>query len=165
MERVRKRGEGRVDPAARIRVHGQIERGYAEEVDGTGVPGAWFSTIGGISARVEPKRMADIKLAEDRKHADDVKAIGVQGSVRPGVAGQALRVDLRGSDGSRASVIAATQARGVFEARFVLSKLERPKPTVRRSKKTPVRYEIQAHIFNASELAPTSSNVVRVQRG
>ena len=31
-------------------------------------------------------------------------------------------------------------------------------------KQAPVRYEIQAHILNASELAPTSSNVVRVER-
>ena len=165
MAQVRKRGEGRVDPAARIRVHGQIERGYAEEVDGTGVPGSWFSPIGGISARVEPKRMADIKLAEDRKSADDSRAIGVRGSVRPGLSGQAMRVDLRGSDRSRGSIIATTGAKGVFEARFVLSKLDRPKVKVRGNKKLPVRYEIQAHIFNASELAPTSSNVVRIERG
>jgi hypothetical protein len=163
MDRIRKRGEGRVDPAARIRVFGQIGRGYTEKVEGTGVPGSWFADIGGIDARVEPKRMADIKLREDRKDGD-AKAIAVKGSVRPRTTGQVLRVDLRGSDGSHASVVAGTGPKGAFAARFPLSKLERPTATRGGGKQAPVRYEIQAHILNASELAPTSSNVVRVER-
>ena len=112
-------------------------------------------------ARVEPKRLADIKLTtKDKGDNKDRRQVTVQGAVTPRTNGQDLRVDLRGSDLSHGSVIVTTGLRGTFDAQFVIDQLERPK-----GKKDPrerVRYEVQAHIINASELAPTSSNVLRI---
>jgi hypothetical protein len=42
----------------------------------------------------------------------------------------------------------------------VIDELKRPKE--RKDPRRLVRYELQAHIINASELAPTSSNVLRI---
>ena len=57
-------------------------------------------------------------------------------------------------------MIVTTGLTGTFDARFVISQLDRPKE--KKDPKESVRYEVQAHIFNASELAPTSSNVLRI---
>jgi hypothetical protein len=64
------------------------------------------------------------------------------------------------SNGTRGTVTVTTGPRGTFEARFVIDELERTKDM--RGTKGRIRYEVQAHILNASELAPTSSNVVRI---
>jgi len=192
IEKVRRRSDKRdIDPAPRVRVQGQVARGYVEEVGRSGVPGSWFASVGGISARVEPKRLADVRLDEDREKAE---VVAVRGHVKPGLGGQRVRVDLQGSDGSHQVAEALTDGAGTFSVSF------RPRPARRddpqggsdderlhllgRDPNLPLRqvnparlgrfrgplrrrlvtYEIQAHIINAHDLAPASSNVVTVTR-
>ena len=161
MERVRKQGEGRVDPAPRIRIRGEIGRGYTDKIDGTDVPGSWFFPIGGIAARVEPKRLADIKLTtKDKGDNKDRKEVTVQGAVSPRTNGQDLRVDLRGSDRSHGSVIVTTGLRGTFDAQFIIDQLERPKDKERSARTGPVRSASTHH--QRLRTSPTSSNVLRI---
>jgi M6 family metalloprotease-like protein len=158
------------DPAPRIRVLGRIEHGYVKEVAPQSVPAACFMPIGGITARVEPKRLSKITLEEDPRHGSRTQ-IAVRGSVSPALPDQKLRVDLAGPQRTTHSVIATTDAQGFFEARFSLEKLSepardevttgRPGPVARpRVENEDIVYRVQAHIFNAASLAPSDSNVV-----
>ncbi len=128
MERVRKQGEGRVDPAARVRVRGEIGRGYSQEgrrhrrARVVVLPDRRDRRPG--RAKTARRREAD---HQGQGRQQDRKEIRVQGAVSPRTSGQDLRVDLRGSDGSRGSIIVTTGLRGTFEARFVIDELERPK--------------------------------------
>lgn len=169
MDHVRRQWEGRADPAARIRVSGQIEHGYTEKIDGTGVPGSWYSPIGGIAVRVEPKHLADVRIDEDPEHKGDPRVIGIRGVVNPATAGQPVRVDVRGSDGFIGSAVATTGPRGSLHARIELdgradtTSARESRPSSDRVGDA-VRYTVHAHIINAPDLAPTSSNTVRITR-
>lgn len=176
---------------------GLWERSYPEVLPVTEVPGSWFTSIGGLSARVEPKRKADVKLEEDTRHVASPTLLALRGRVFPAEAGQTLRVDLQSSDGVEAWIIATTGDNGAFEAQFDLEKLRRrepeeqgtnPRPVLERpdplsglrlDNRIPARpsprldkprptatvlYEAQAHILNASQLAPATSNAVRVDK-
>jgi hypothetical protein len=146
----RGRKESRKDCAPRIRVAGWIERGYQRDVDGKGAPASCMRPIGGITARVDPKRLAAITLAEGEH---DAKTIALRGEVRPVARGQKVRVDLRAESGATWFAVSETDERGVFAARFAVD----PKGGAR-------EFEAQAHLFNASELAPADSNVVYLER-
>jgi hypothetical protein len=190
--KVRRMSENKAnDPWPRIRVQGQVPRGYLKAVDGE-VPGSWYAAIGGISTRVEPKRLAGVKLAEDRESRDDV--VAVRGSVSPAAAGQSVRVDLQGSDGQHQVVAVVTDSGGGFRAKFRVKRQRGPvlvedrpvalpgrlgeDPNVRIRATDPARlgrlgdilarrtvtYQVQAHLIHAEALAPTSSNVVVVRR-
>ncbi len=193
MVKVRRRSQlPDIDPAPRVCVHGWVERGYLQAVGAGEVPGSWYASIGGLSARVEPKRLADVKLEEDREA--DESAIAVRGFISPAVTDQVLRVDLEGSDRTYGVVEAVTDRDGGFAASFQVRRLrddvdpsEREvalsgrlglDPNAHRGhrdvdrlgrfrdalRRRSVTYEVQAHIINAAELAPASSNVVTFRR-
>lgn len=111
--------------------------------------------------------------------------------MQPHKGGQRIRVDLVGSNGARESESAAvtTDHTGAFDAVFGLDDSEgtaadnprgrlgldpnalRPASLRARlgrvgeiARRQPVVYEVQAHIINAAELAPASSNVVTIVR-
>jgi len=155
------------DSAPHIRVFGQIERGYLQAVPSE-VPGSWYADIGGITARVEPKQMAAVKLAQEREAPKD--RIRLVGEVAPSRPGQSLRVDLRADDGSVSYAMATTDSSGVFRCEFDLSQLKPAKPIGRttlptgRPARLERRFRAQAHILNARDLAPADSNVVQIVR-
>jgi len=188
IEATRRKLQGRGDPAPRVRVRGRLTRGYAEKV-GTDVPGSWFSHLGGVTTRVEPKLLSTIRLEEDRERSKEDLVV-LRGTVTPPMAGQKLRVALQADGGFAAYDIVKTGAQGTFLTRFVLPPIgagttappegTRPVGTAAaraerlaahierlrvRERRRAVVYRAQAEIFNAAALAPAQSNVVHVTRG
>ena len=92
------------------------------------MPGSWIFWIGGIAARVGPKRLTDVKLTtKDKAGLKTAKEVAVQGAVTLRTGGQQLCVDVRGSDKSRGSMVVTTGQQGTFQALFLISQLDRPK--------------------------------------
>lgn len=188
----------KVAPRAAIRLYGRVPHVYRKELEITGVPASWLSPIGGVLARVEPKRRGEVKLDPNIETTEEGICI-VRGCLKPKIRCQALRVDMIRPDGSIASVITDTDESGCFVARFecnpvvdcppvkvVRSKAYASKkqkaglstdqrincPPITKRQEAPSEkadrscvYSFQAHIFNASQIAPVDSNIVRLTVG
>jgi len=157
---------------ANVRLFGSVDRGYSERLDMTGVPGSWMTPIGGLTARVMPKHHGTVRIEEDRKN-HVVDRVAVVGQVTPNIANQQLRVDMTAPNGSVQSRIAKTDGLGRFGAIFGIKLDNRAKRRAERPvydygeqvrDRDVVVFEVQAHVFNASQIAPMSSNIVRVYR-
>jgi hypothetical protein len=107
--------------------------------------------IGGVLSRVIPKHHGAVTLDEKVDPAGD--AVVITGRVDPHIADQKLRVDMTRPDGSIDYEIAKTDQAGRFYADFRLGKKREERDW----------YRFQAHVFNASRIAPCDSNVVTAE--
>jgi hypothetical protein len=142
---------------ANIRVHGYVPWLYntLQQVNKL-PPGSTARLIGGIQAIVAPKVGSKITL-QPNPNADG-NVIIVIGSVTPPTEGQTVRVDMSFVDSQRISVYRTveTNANGAFSAYFSFS--SESLSSINSS--TVVEVAFQAHIINATILAPADSNVV-----
>ena len=112
-------------------------------------PGSTARLIGGIKAIVAPKIGSKITLQPNPKGVRNT--VTVIGSVTPLTAKQTVRVDMSFVDSSRKTYRSVeTNDKGAFSATFSFS-VEVP---------TVVNVAFQAHIINATTLAPADSNIV-----
>jgi len=135
---------------ANVRVQGYLPWPYnkPQPINNT-PPGSAARLIGGIKAIVAPKIGSKITL-QPKPKADGNK-VTVLGSVTPATAGQIVRVDMSFIDSSRTTYCSVkTNEKGGFSATFSFSVRV---PTV-------VKVAFQAHIINATILAPADSNIV-----
>ncbi|KAH0558923.1 hypothetical protein GP486_004454 [Trichoglossum hirsutum] len=143
---------------ANVRVHGYIPWSYEKMMPINGLPPASTSRlIGGIQASVTPKVGSQITLQPNPRVVDN--GVGVTGNVTPATPEQVVRVDMTWDDGHRDSQAAKTDRSGAFRAWFPLSRREIDWIQVRATRTT-VALAFQAHIVDATVLAPSDSNIV-----
>src|SRR5207247_4519644 len=106
--------------AAPIRIEGDLPRTYTEQGPPGVFPGSRMFAIGGMLARVTPKRRVDVKLEEDREGSKG-GAIALMGAVSPTGRGERVRVDLRDEAGQLRSEEGITDEQGLLRVRFDLS--------------------------------------------
>jgi M6 family metalloprotease-like protein len=135
---------------ANVRVQGYLPWPYNTPQPVSNLPpGSTARLIGGIQTIVAPKVGSKITLQPDP--GADGNAVTILGGVTPPTAGQIVRVDMSFVDSSRTAYRSVeTNANGGFSATFSFS-VEGP---------TVVEVAFQAHIINATILAPADSNIV-----
>jgi hypothetical protein len=122
----------------------------------TEYPGSWMAPIGGILASVTPKHRSEIKL-DDKVVQEEENSVRVTGEVTPKSKEQQIRVEMTRPDESVVTESVNTDENGHFSAVFDLTQKEE-KPGI-----APIggmTYTFQAHIINATQLAPAASNIV-----
>ena len=136
---------------AKVRVQGYIPWSYTIPQPISNRPSASVARlIGGIQAIVAPKVGSRITLQPNPTSPRDNTAT-VRGNVTPTTEGQNVRVDMTLIDNSRVVYrVVKTNARGEFVATF----------SVLEEVRTVVEVAFQAHIINATVLAPADSNIV-----
>ena len=133
---------------ANIRVLGYVPWFYQKVTATNGLPTAsTVRSIGGIQARVAPRIGSQIKLKDPVLR--DGRQFVAQGSVTPGERDQAVRVDCMRDDGRVIYSSPRSEKDGIFIASFILREFG-----------LGAYLSFQAHIFNASVLAPCDSNIV-----
>jgi hypothetical protein len=152
-------------PAAPVRVAGDIPRSYDELIPPGVPPGSRMFAIGGILARVTPKRRVKVDLAEDRERSKST-TVALRGVLTPALASEKLRIDLIGPDGERVADV-VTDTAGHFATVFDLER----KPSVDGhpdrqppQKFVPGVYKAQALVINSPHAAQTESTVVYVTK-
>ena len=141
---------------ADVRLFGRVPRVYSKKLDMTGFPGSWMAPIGGIMASVLPKYGSEIKL-DDKVGLEKPNVVRVTGQTKPIFKDQKIRVDMTFSDGSVVFLEVLTDTKGKFSALFDLTQKEKRAASLVLKKTI---YVFQAHIINASQLAPADSNLV-----
>ena len=133
------------DPSAPVRVTGLIARDYdiSESSPGSGENvGSKLTSIGGITARVTPKRRGTIELREAKQSDGVVEAVG---RVEPAVKGTRVDVVATGARGEVGWDTTLTDVNGVFRAR-----LEAEDEAVK----------VQAFVVDAKQVSECASNIV-----
>ena len=153
-------------PQANVRVTGDLPRSYQHKVKPGTFPGSRMFAIGGVTAQVKPKARVTVKLQEDREKST-ATVVAVTGTLKPGLSGQRVRVDLSDPAGRLRVVETTTGGQGAFSAQFKLT--EKPsleaKPTRREREKVLFGiYVAQAFVFNAPHAAEAASNEVLIER-
>ncbi len=144
---------------ANVRVTGHLPWWYTEKMPINGLPPASVARhIGGIQASVAPKRGSSITLQPEPKATG--KEVTVFGNVSPATADQAVRVDMTWQDELVLSRSVKTNGRGRFEVTFYIPGRRSVfvPPSVVNARE--VILDFQAHIINATVLAPSDSNIV-----
>lgn len=140
---------------ANVRLFGRVPRVYSEKLDMTGIPASWMAPIGGIMANVTPKHRSEVKL-DEKVRPEKESHVTVHGRTAPNIGGQQLRIDMTRPDGAKVVKAAETDVSGMFAATFDLrGKGKNFAPW----NKGDV-FAFQAHIINATLLAPADSNIV-----
>lgn len=150
-------------PRAEIRVLGLIPRTYSRKVEPGVFPGSRMLAIGGITARITPKKRVTIALQEDREHGQS--RIAVTGRITPRLAGEHIRADMTDPHGRLGVVATNTDAQGRFSAQFDLTR--EPSLTAKAGKKqklVPGVYLLQAFVVNSPHAAEAASKVLRINR-
>jgi hypothetical protein len=149
---------------ATILVNGWIPRYYREEI-GPGIfPPPCLFPIGGILARVTPKRKVTIQLWEDQKVSQPDK-IGVEGGLTPQMGNEWVTIDLKDPVGRQQTTEVSTDSRGRFNAIFEL-KAQPDKTTEKKETEEPPSgvYVARALIISSPGAAPAESNTVTMRR-
>ena len=135
---------------ANVRVHGYLPWPYnTPQPINELAPASTYRLIGGIQATVAPKVGSKITLVQDPKAGDNT--VTVSGNVTPTTEVQNVRVDMTLVDTSQTVYRSVkTNGRGEFTATFSFS----------REVQTVLEVAFQAHIINATILAPADSNIV-----
>jgi hypothetical protein len=161
--------ERRISKDADIKIHGDVQRDYAElQPPINQEPGSRFYPIGGVLNNVHIRRRSTIKLRRDREGERDEWTIAVRGGVAPAQQRQRIRVELLDPKGELRVAETRTDALGEFRASFDL----RYEPSLEASrklwKKTKVivngTYRAQAEIFDTTAAADATSNLVFITR-
>ena len=157
-------------PYADVRLEGYIPHSYQEEILPGVLPGSKMLAVGGITAKVIPKRGVDIKLEEDKERSTN-KTIALFGELVPAISGQKLRVELRDPNDQMRFIEAISDVQGQFHALFDLT----IKPSFEansdnghtkqaRQKLQPGIYKTQALVIDSPNAAETESNIVYITK-
>jgi hypothetical protein len=156
----------RKSPRANVRVAGDIPRQYAEEILPGVLPGSRMLAIGGILARVTPKRKINIRLSEDKERSKP-NVVALRGTIAPAAAGETVVVKLSDPQDRLRVAEVKTNSQGAFALAFDLTL----KPSVeakpkRRQKEEPLPgvYKAQAFTINSARAAQAASNIVIVKK-
>lgn len=141
---------------ADVQLFGRVARVYSEKLEITGYPGSWMAPIGGILARVTPKRRGEVKL-DDKVRPEKEGQVTVTGRLKPEIKDQEVRIDMTRPDGSTDSAPARSKDDGRFTATF---SLYRKQPKAGGGSQSAIPFAFQAHVINATQIAPADSNVV-----
>jgi hypothetical protein len=152
--------ERKVARRADVRVRGGVAYDYQIPLTG-GVPPTRIEPIGGITARVTPKRRVEvfIEAFSDREK----EAIVVVGHLAPPVANQRIRVDVTDPKQRLRVALAMTDSSGAFRATFDLT--QPPNVTVfaaagAHEKPLTGQYLCVASVLNSPDAAEATSNTV-----
>ena len=144
---------------ANVRVTGYVPREYVDEMPSNGLPPASIvRSIGGIQAIVAPKIGSQVTLQPNPKGRNTT--VTLVGNVTPATAAQAVRVDMIWEDGDVDAQSVMTNRSGTFTATFTTYRDAGPLFAVTAAVRTTVTLVFQAHIVNATVLAPSDSNIV-----
>lgn len=146
---------------ADVRLFGRVPHVYSQKLDMTGYPASWLAPIGGILANVTPKHRSEVKL-DDKVRPDKESVVRVIGVVAPHIKEQQLRVDMTTPDGSVVTAHVKTDDNGRISAMFDLAKRGKK---VGATQRRGAMYAFQAHIINATQLAPADSNIIWYKLG
>lgn len=154
--------ERQVARRADVRVRGGVAYDYTVALTG-GVPPTRIEPIGGITARVTPKRRAVIRL--EAKFDDANESILCIGGIGPQLANQRIRVDLTDPAQRLRVALATTDGTGAFRATFDLT--QPPNVTThiavgKIEKPMHGQYLAVASIINSPDAAEATSNTVPV---
>ncbi len=162
---------------AAIRVVGFIPREYTAELTVGQSVGSRMFHIGGILAKVRPKRHSEIDIREDKEYPEDHPYIGIVGTVQPAKANEKATVFLTAPDGNQWALEAKTDAQSHFRTVFDLTKKptlntlpwqkgDRNMPDVPSKEIEPLPgvYKVQAFLINSPNAAEAESNVLNIQR-
>jgi hypothetical protein len=154
--------KGREAPSsAPVSISGYLERQYDEALSTGDLPGSTFRPIGGILARVTPKRATRIELGED-KEGSDKTTIGVRGVAAQAQQGERIIVEVWDLDdpGSTSTVSTKTDGQGRFAVAVKISAL-----SGRRGRRNyNGRFAARASTLVATTLAEAESNTVTIVR-
>lgn len=149
---------------ADVRVDGFVPRSYRQEFKPGINPGSVLRAIGGLTARVTPKRRVQIRLQQDKEQQGE-RTIGLSGSLKPAMANEVVRVELRDPDDRLRIVERVTDTLGRFKATFDL----RRKPNLdvtakpeRNDRPVGGRYTARAFTVNSPNAAQAASNLVTI---
>nr|MDO8111036.1 IPT/TIG domain-containing protein [Candidatus Sigynarchaeota archaeon] len=146
---------------ADVRLFGRVPHAYSQKLDMTGYPSSWFAPIGGILASITPKHRSKVNL-DDKVQLEKEKVARIFGIVTPHIKGQELRIDMVQPDDSVFTTQVKTDDRGRFSVVFDLAQKDRKTGlTLHKG----MIYSFQAHILNATLLAPSDSNIVLLKLG
>jgi hypothetical protein len=167
--------EARTKRRADVRVMGYIPREYtAEKTVGQDV-GSRMSPIGGILARVSPKRHTGIEIEEYKEFPPDHPFLGVIGRIAPAQQNEKVSVYMTAPDGQQWVLDVTTDSQGGFRAIFDLT----TKPTLETLKwqgqagpRKPAEdekpqagiYRAQAFLIASPYAADAESNVVDIEK-
>ncbi len=157
--------ERQVARRADIRVRGGVAYDYQIPLSG-GVPPTRISPIGGITARVTPKRRVALRMEQFRDQAND-DMMGFIGHIIPNVPDQRIRVDLTDPAHRLRVALAKTDAAGTFRVSFDLTQppnVDVLKKAGAKEKPLPGQYLCVASVLNSPDAAEATSNTVVVVR-
>ncbi|MFP3637588.1 IPT/TIG domain-containing protein [Paraburkholderia sp. SIMBA_054] len=157
--------ERQVPRRADVRIRGGVAYNYQIPLGG-GVPPTRISPIGGITARVSPKRRVEVMIEEDREHSTG-DTIGFNGHIAPSVPDQRIRVDLTDPAHRLRVALAKTDASGIFRVRFDLTQPPNGGATTKvgaKEKPLPGQYLCVASVLNSPDAAEATSNTVVTMR-
>lgn len=106
-------------PFASVKVDGWIKRRYHEELEPGVVPPPCLLPMGGVLARVTPKRRVNVFLWEDQRESDS-SVVALGGRLEPAMGSERVTVDLDAPAGRRRAEEVLTDGGGGFSARFDL---------------------------------------------
>ncbi len=162
---------------ADVRVVGYVPREYRAEMTAGQLVGSRMSHIGGILARVTPKRHGSIELSADKEYPPENPFLGVIGHVSPARAGEKASIFVTGPDSRQWVLERLTDGAGTFRAVFDLStkpSLDTPKwptdnngaPLKPAGKYKPPSgiYKAQAFLVNSPNASEAESNVVSIEK-
>jgi M6 family metalloprotease-like protein len=154
--------ERKVARRADVRVRGGVAYDYQIPLTG-GVPPTRIEPIGGITARVTPKRRVEVFI--EAFGDKEKEAIAVIGHLAPPVPNQRIRVDVTDPKQRLRIALATTDSSGAFRATFDLT--EPPNITVSTAvggHEKPVngQYLCVASVLNSPDAAEATSNTVVV---
>jgi hypothetical protein len=97
------------DVTAHVRLNGHVTRTYKDDR-----PSSHMLPIGGVTARVTPKKKGELELEPGDPRNDEV--VAVYGKLTPALGGQRVRVDFEDPKGTMRYVNADTAPDGRFQA-------------------------------------------------
>lgn len=157
--------ERQIARRADVRVRGGIAYDYTIPLYG-GIPPTRISSIGGITARVTPKRRVDLRMEQYRENVDE-HSMGFIGHIIPTLQNQRIRVDLTDPANRLRVAVAKTDASGVFRVTFDLTQPPNVdyKPAAGgREKPLSGQYLCVASVVDSPDAAEATSNTVVVNR-
>jgi len=159
--------ERQVARRADVRVRGGVAYDYQIPLSG-GVPPTRISSIGGITARVTPKRRVNLTMEEDREKSKE-DTIAFVGHMVPSISDQRIRVDLTDPAHRLRLALAKTDAAGVFHVTFDLTQPPNVNVTVTGkvgAKEKPLhgQYLCRSTVLDSADAAEATSNTVAVVR-
>jgi hypothetical protein len=153
------------DYAAHISITGLIPRVYKEKIGITGWPASKLTNIGGIFATVKPKIRGELRISQEVLKPDGV--VMVYGYLFPQKSGQSIILEVSSPLFNTLHINTVTDIDGKFIVTIDYKKIydESLKNMIvknERDFRLRIRTKAQAFVFDAGEIAETSSNIIQL---